>query len=311
MKTGIALFRFLVSASALACLLVTPALQAQTDDPVAAGAPVQLVQSGFGFLEGPVRGRDGSLYFTDIQNNRIHRLAPSGRITVEREPSNRANGLALDYDGGLLICEQSAQRITKLNAADNISVVVSEYNGQPFNSPNDVWLHRNGSLYFTDPRYNWPEGEPTQPGEYVYRVSPDRESVQPVVTDVPKPNGVVGTESGAHLYVSSTELRKVFRYDIDKDGGLVNRIEFADQGSDGMALDERGNLYVTWGGRVSIYNPDGELIREIEVPENPANVAFGGIDGRTLYITARTGLYSVRMDVTSSRLSYGMLSSLP
>ncbi|MEX2468725.1 MAG: SMP-30/gluconolactonase/LRE family protein [Pseudohongiellaceae bacterium] len=307
MYTGIALNRFSSAAGALAWLLIALPLQAQPNDPVAAGAQVQLVEDGFGFLEGPVRTPDGGLYFTDITNNRIHRLAPSGRITVAREPSNRANGLTLDIDGSLLICEQSAQRLTKMDADGNVSVVVGEYNGAPFNSPNDVWVHRNGSLYFTDPRYNWPDGEPTQPGEYVYRVGADRETVEAVVTDVPKPNGVIGTESGAHLYVASTELLKVFRYDIDRDGSLINRIEFADQGSDGMELDERGNVYLTWAGRVSIYNPAGDLIREVEVPQSPANVAFGGVDGQTLYITARTGLYSLRMDVTSSRLDYGML----
>lgn len=309
MNTGIALNKFTSAAGALAWLLMALPVQAQPDDPVASGAPVQLVADGFGFLEGPVRDRNGGLYFTDIDNNRIHRLAPSGQISIAREPSNHANGLTLDYDGGLLICEQSAQRLTKMDAEGNVTVVVDRYNGEPFNSPNDVWLHRNGSLYFTDPRYRYPEGEPTQPGEYVYRVSADRQSVEPVITDVPKPNGIIGTESGAHLYVSSTELLKVYRYDIDTDGTLVNRMEFADQGSDGMTLDQRGNVYLTWAGKVSIYNPEGELIREIEVPENPANVAFGGLDGRTLYITARTGLYSVRMDVTSSRFDYGMVGS--
>ena len=210
-------------------------------------------------------------------------------------------------DGSLLICEQSAQRITRLDSRGNTTVVADSYNGQPFNSPNDIWLHRNGSLYFTDPRYSYPQGELSQPGEYVYRIAADRQSVSAVITDVPKPNGIIGTEDGAHLYVASTELRKVFRYDINPDGSVGNRIEFADQGSDGMTLDERGNVYLTWAGQVSIYSPEGTLIRRIDVPENPANVAFGGEDGHTLYITARTGLYSLAMNVVSSRFRYSML----
>lgn len=290
----------------LLLIAVLMPVQAQRHSLVAAQAEVTQVAGDFGFLEGPVSDFDGNLYFTDIDNNRIHRLSTAGEISIVREPSHHANGLTLDVDQGLLICEQSAQRLAKLDPQGNYSIVVESYDGSPFNSPNDVWLHRNGSLYFTDPRYRYPEGEPSQPGEYVYRLSPDRETVEAVLTDIPKPNGIIGTEDGAHLYVASTELRKVFRYDLDKNGLPVNRIEFADQGSDGMTMDERGNVYLTWAGRVSIYSPAGELLTEIEVPENPANVGFGGTDGRTLFITARTGLYSLRMNVVSSRYAYEM-----
>jgi gluconolactonase len=288
---------------ALLCLLlVAPLTQAQNSRLVAAGAAVEQIGSGFAFLEGPVSDTRGNLYFTDINNNRIHQLDANGVLTILRQPSNYANGLNLDLDGALLICEQSGQRLSKLNSDGTVTVIADSFNGLPFNSPNDVWVHRNGSLYFTDPRYNYPEGEPSQPGEYVYLVSKDRSNVSAVITDVPKPNGVIGTEDGAYLYVSSTALLKVFRYDINRDFSVGNRIEFADQGSDGMTLDEHGNLYLTWAGKVSIYSPDGQLIEEIELPESPANVGFGGIDGKTLYMTARTGLYSIRMNVTSSRL---------
>jgi gluconolactonase len=290
-------------------LLVSSSL-GQNAGLIRVGAEVELVADGFGFLEGPVRAFDGSLYFTDIDNNRIHRLSTNGSISVALEPSNHANGLTLDVDGSVLICEQSGQRITRLQSRSSTVAIVSSYEGQPFNSPNDIWLHRNGGFFFTDPRYRYPEGEPTQPGEYVYWVSPDRSDVMAIITDVPKPNGIIGTEDGAHLFVASTELRKVFRYDINPDFTVSNRIEFADQGSDGMTMDERGNVYLTWAGKVSIYTPAGELIEEIEVPQNPANVAFGGSDGRTLYMTARTGLYSVQMNVVSSRFAYSMLDRL-
>ncbi|MCI5105174.1 MAG: SMP-30/gluconolactonase/LRE family protein [Pseudomonadales bacterium] len=297
-----------ISNLVLLLYLFSPLLvSAQNTGLIRAAAKVELVADGFAFLEGPVRDKAGNLLFTDINNNRIHRLSPAGLIETLLEPSYHANGLTLDVDGSLLICEQSGQRISRLNADGSRSVVVSEYNGAPFNSPNDIWLHRNGSLYFTDPRYRYPEGEPSQAGEYVYRVDPARETVAAIITDVPKPNGIIGTEDGAHLYVASTELRKVFRYDINPDGSVGNRLEFADQGSDGMAMDERGNLYLTWAGQVSIYSPAGELLQQIAVPENPANVAFGGVDGHTLYITARTGLYALRMNVVSSRFRYSMM----
>lgn len=300
----------LLTSGSLLLVLFCGAVGANAQGLIAAGAEVQLVADGFAFLEGPVRALDGSLYFTDIDNNRIHRLDERGDISVALEPSNHANGLTLDFDGSVLICEQSGQRITKLQSRGNTQAIVSNYNDQPFNSPNDIWVHRNGGFFFTDPRYRFPEGEPTQPGEYVYWVNPERNEAVAVVTDVPKPNGVIGTEDGAHLYVASTQLRKIFRYDINPDFTLSNRMEFADQGSDGMAMDERGNVYLTWAGKVSVFSAAGELIEEIDVPQNPANVAFGGSDGRTLYMTARTGLYSLEMNVVSSRFAYGMLDQL-
>lgn len=288
--------------TALICLsLVSPLLVAQDSGLVASGAEVIEVRADFLFLEGPVSADDGSLFFTDIDNNRIYKHVPDGEFTVAREPSNNANGLTLDLNGDLLICEQNAQRITSMDADGNISVVVDSYNGKPFNSTNDLWVHPNGSIYFTDPWYRFPQSGPSQPGEYVYRISADRNSVEPVILDIPKPNGIVGTEDGRTLYVASTETRKIYRLDINADGSLANRTEFADQGSDGMTMDQQGNVYLTWTGGVSIRNPQGEQIEFIATPQMPANVGFGGVDGKTLYMTARTGLYSIRMNVTASR----------
>jgi gluconolactonase len=268
---------------------------------IATQAQVIEVASGFGFLEGPVADQLGNLFFTDINNNIVHKMTASGLISAAYSPSNHANGLTLDLDGSLLICEQSGQRISKLAADGSVSMVVNTYADKPFNSPNDLWVNPNGSIYFTDPRYNFPPGEVSQDGEYVYLISPDRSHVVPVITDIPKPNGVVGTEDGMYLYIASTELRKVFRFDINADGSLNNRIEFADQGSDGMTLDQHGNVYLTWVGGVSVRNPQGEQIEFIQTPQMPANVGFGGADGKTLFMTARTSLYSIKMNVTASR----------
>ncbi|MCY4181287.1 MAG: SMP-30/gluconolactonase/LRE family protein [Gammaproteobacteria bacterium] len=298
----------LAAAMAVAGLAQTQAqAQDQTQDQtqrgglIADGAELVEVRGGFGFLEGPVSDRSGDLHFTDINNNRIWRLTAGGEFEIAVEPANYPNGLTLDLDGSLLICEQGAQRVTRMDAAGAVSVVADSYNGAPFNSPNDLWVHPDGSIYFTDPRYRIPAGPLTQPGEYVYRIAPDRQSVEAVVTDIPKPNGIVGTEDGRTLYLASTENAKIYRFDIAADGSLENRAEFADQGSDGMTLDERGNVYLTWIGGVSIRNPEGGEIEFIETPQMPANVAFGGGDGRTLYVTARTSLYSLRMNVVASR----------
>ena len=188
---------------------------AQDASLIAHGAEVVEVQGGFGFLEGPVSTRDGTLYFTDIDNNVVHRMLPGDRIDIAYSPSQYANGLTLDLDGSLLICEQSGQRLTKMDSEGNLAVVADGFNGQPFNSPNDAWVHPNGSIYFTDPRYRYPDGDLAQPGEYVYRISPDRQSIEAVILDIPKPNGIVGTEDGRVLYLASTEMRKIYRHDIN------------------------------------------------------------------------------------------------
>ena len=281
-------------------VLTLPAFAAESGL-IAPGAEVIEVQGGFGFLEGPVSDATGNLYFSDIDNNRLHKLVPTGDLSSFHEPSNRANGLTLDLDGGLLICEQEAQRLVKMDGSGNITVVAEGYQGKPFNSPNDAWVHPDGSIYMTDPRYQYPVGSLAQDGEYVYLISSDRQEVSAIITDIPKPNGVVGTEDGKTLYIASTELRKVFRYDIASNGEVSNRTEFADQGSDGMTLDENGNVYLTWVGGVSIRNPAGEEIEFIETEQMPANVGFGGLDGQTLYMTSRTSLYSLQMDVGASR----------
>lgn len=259
------------------------------------------VDNNFLFTEGPVANSRGDLFFTDIENNRVHKLSIDGSISIVYEPSNRANGLTMDLNGDLLICEQSAQRITRMDSNDKISVVAESYNGNPLNSPNDIWVHPDGGIYFTDPRYSWPEGDLAQDGEHVYFISPDRSAVKRVISDLKKPNGIIGTENGQTLYVADTQLRKVLKFDISTDGSVRNKQEFVNQGSDGMTIDQFGNIYLTWFSGVSVYNPDGRRIEFIRTPQTPANVGFGGGDRKTLFITARTGLYSLRMNVRASR----------
>tara|TARA_B110000444_G_C18772545_1_gene563297 strand:- start:238 stop:1077 length:840 start_codon:yes stop_codon:yes gene_type:complete len=268
---------------------------------IAPGAEVVEVQGGFGFLEGPVSDASGNLYFSDINNNRLHKLSITGEISSFHEPSNYANGLTLDLDGGLLICEQDAQRLVKMDSSGNITVIADSYQGKPFNSTNDVWVHPNGSIYMTDPHYQYPLSGPSQEGEYVYRISSDHQQVDAIITDVPKPNGVVGTEDGKTLYIASTEVRKIFRYDINSDGTVSNRTDFAEQSSDGMTLDEHGNVYLTWRDGVSIRNPAGVEIEFIKTEQMPANVGFAGRDGKTLFMTSRSSLYSLQMNVRASR----------
>ncbi len=174
-------------------------------------------------------------------------------------------------------------------------MLADKYKGKKFNSPNDLWIDRKGGIYFTDPRYGRREEMP-QDGECVYYLSGDRKQVIRLIDDMVRPNGIIGTADGKRLYVADHGGKKTYVYKINKDGTLSDKHLFAEQGSDGMTLDSRGNVYLT-GTEVTVYSTGGEKIASIEVPERPSNVCFGGKDKKTLFITARTSLYSLRMAV--------------
>jgi gluconolactonase len=267
---------------------------------IAEGAALVKVQGGFGFIEGPVADKNDNLFFTDISNNRIHKFDLNGVLSIVREATNGANGLIFDKDGNLVACEGGGKRVTSMKPDGSITVLAHEYNGKPLNSPNDVWIDNKGGMYFTDPNYSAPENL-TQDGEHVYYLSADRKKLTRVVSDMGKPNGIIGTPDNRRLYIADTGLRKIFVFAINTDGTLGPKREFINSGSDGMTLDEKGNLYLTWIGGVGIYDSTGKQLELIRVPEMPANVGFAGKNHDTLFITARTGLYSIQMKVKGQR----------
>lgn len=275
---------------------------AQSEDAglIAPNAELIKVRGDFGFIEGPVADESGNLFFTDIANSRIHKLDLDGRLSIVREPTNRANGLIFDTHGNLIACEGGGKRVTSMSPDGSLRVLADEYDGRKLNSPNDLWMDDKGGIYFTDPNYGAADNL-TQEGEHVYYLSPDRETLTRVVSNMGKPNGIIATADNQQLYVADTELGKIFVFDIKPDGTLGPRKEFVDSGSDGVTLDERGNLYITWTGGVGVYSPQGEQLDFIETPEMPTNVGFAGKDHQTLYITARTGLYAVSMAVKGLR----------
>lgn len=287
---------FMLTAVLLAC---APAF-AMGRELIADGAKVKLVKGGFEFIEGPVSTDDGSLYFTDIDACKIYKMTPDGTFTVIRDKSDHSNGMSLDLDGNLLMCEHTGQRISRMKSDGTITTVVDKYNGKRLNSPNDLWVHPNGSIYFTDPRYRLPKGKKPQPSHYVFRLAPDEKTLEPVIRALPKANGIIGTKNGKKLYISDTETVQVYVYDINEDGTISNAQVLYKGFSDGMALDQHENIYLSSEEGVTILNPKGEVLEFIKTPERPANVAFGGVDGKTLYIPARTGLYSIRMNVVSN-----------
>jgi gluconolactonase len=262
---------------------------------VADGAKVEKLAGGFAFTEGPTADAQGNVYFSDIPNNRILIWSLDGKLSTFRENSGGANGLYFDKDGNLLACEGGGRRLVSIDPKGNVKVLADRYQGKKFNSLNDLWIDPKGGVYFTDPRYGNREGM-EQDGEHVYYLSPDRRKLTRVIDDMVRPNGLIGTPDGKTLYVTDNGGGKTFVYRVNPDGSLSGKKLFAPQGSDGMTIDNEGNIYLTTRV-VAIYNKNGEKIEEIKVPESPSNVTFGGRDNQTLFITARTSLYSIKMSV--------------
>jgi gluconolactonase len=290
-----------MNAKAIAVVLVFAVVAgvsaAQPPSVVAPGAQVQKLAGGLGFTEGPAADAQGNLYFSDIPNSRVYKWSLEGKLSTFLENTGGANGLFFDKSGNLCACQQNGDHnLISISADGKIAVLADKYNDKKFNSLNDLWIDPNsGGIYFTDPRYGNRDGM-EQGGEHVYYLTPDRKKVIRVIDDMTRPNGLIGTPDSKKLYVADHGGGKTFVYTINKDGTLTDKKLFAPEGSDGMTIDNEGNIYLTTNV-VAVYDKDGRKIEEIKIPEGPANVSFGGKDRKTLFITARTSLYSVVMRV--------------
>lgn len=268
---------------------------------VAAGARLEKLAGGLGFTEGPTCDAEGSLFFTDQPSNRILKWAAEGGLSTFLQPAGRANGMCFDASGHLIACADEKNELWSVAPDGKVTVLVGEYRGKPLNGPNDVWVGPDGALYFTDPFYErswWTHDAMPQDGQHVYRLSADRRRLLRVADDLQKPNGITGTHDGRALYVADIGAGRTWRYDIAPDGGLAGKRLAVEQGSDGMTLDDEGNLYLTGDG-VLVFDTAGRQIARIPVPDEKwtANVSFGGRDRRTLFITASTGLYAIKTRV--------------
>ena len=254
------------------------------------------------FTEGPVWHPDGYLLFSDIPADTIYRYFPGGAPEAFLTPSGNSNGLAFDRDGRLLACEHGGRRVSRMDAGGNMVTLASRYDGNRLNSPNDIVVHSSGSIFFTDPPY----GIDPDPGEQgfngVYRLDPDG-SVTLLSRDMNRPNGLALSLDESILYVDDSRNRHVVAFPLNENLGvgessvLVDMNVEAPGGPDGMKLDGQGNLYVTGPGGLWVVTPQGDHLGTIEFPQLPANLCFGMEDYRTIYVTARTGLYSVRVNV--------------
>ena len=289
-----------------ALLLASTTLYAQIEDKrgiVAKDAELVKVQDGFTFTEGPAVNRMGDIFFTDQPNDKIYKWsAGSNKVTLFREGAGRSNGLYFQLDGTLIAAADLNNELWAIDQnTGKETVIVPSFKGKKLNGPNDVWVRPKGGLYFTDPLYARPywEGirtpERQQDGEHVYFLSADRSEFFRVTEDLTKPNGIVGTPDGKHLYVADIGAKKTWKYDIQEDGYLTNKTLFCEMGSDGMTLDERGNVYLTGDG-VTVFDKNGEKIAHISVPAKwTANVVFGALDRKTLFITAMDAVYTLQM----------------
>jgi gluconolactonase len=268
---------------------------------VAHGLEAELVQEGFIFTEGPVGTPEGGLYFSDIRANRIYNLDPTGKINLVREQTNGANGLALTHDGELLAAEGDGKRISKRSRDGTLTTVTGGIEGNPLLAPNDLIVDAKGGIYFTDPG-----PRPVVPGRTVYVYYLPADAKQPIVIDdqIARPNGLTLTRDGKTLIVDDTLGPIVFAYDVQPDGTVKNKRTFAqlhdipegkESGADGMALDREDRVYITTVTGIQVLDAGRKYLGTIKVPRQPANVGFAGPDKRTLYITAREGLYRLKM----------------
>ncbi len=276
--------------------LFASALSALADGVVAPGAKLEKLAGDFQFTEGPTGDARGNLFFVDQPNDRIMEWSAAGKLSTFLQPSGRANGMMFDAAGNLIACADERNELWSIAPDKKITVLAKNFGTNYFNGPNDVWIAPDGGLYFTDPFYKrawWNHSTMALTNEEVYHLAADKKTLRRVTEDLKKPNGITGTPDGKKLFVADIGAGKTWRYDIAADGSLTNKTFFCALGSDGMTLDEQGNLYLTGKG-VTVFDREGKQIDHIDVPENwSANVCFGGAGRKTLFITASKSLYSI------------------
>jgi len=264
------------------------------------GAKPEKLAGDFEFTEGPASDRDGNIFFTDQPNNRIMKWSTDNKLTRLGENFGRANGLYFDRQGNLISCSDEKNELWSIAPDGKVTVLVKDFEGKKLNGPNDLWIAPNGGIYLTDPFYKrpwWDHQTSEQDGEHVYYLAPGASKLVRVVSDFEKPNGIIGTPDGKNLYIADIKGNKTWRYTINADGSLSDKKLFAELGSDGMTIDNKGNIYLTGKG-VTIFNRDGVQVENIPIPEGwTANVCFGGKDRHLLFVTASKSVYGIKMKV--------------
>ena len=279
---------------------------------IAAGAAPEpiLVADGFQFTEGPVADAEGNILFSDIPAGKIHRWlvpgdrpATGGPFEVETwlAPSGNTNGLCFDRDGLLLACQMGqGRRVVAIDPKSKaITPIAERFKGKRFNAPNDLWVDADNCIWFTDPAYERTAADTELDEEAVYWISADRKTVTRVADGFDRPNGIVGSPDCKRLYVTDRKAGMTWAFPIVGPGKLGERTKFNDDGCDGFAIDDHGNLYGTpKAPAVRIWGADGTIIGEIPLPDSPSNVTFGGPDRKTLFVTVKDKVFALPMKVS-------------
>ena len=274
-----------------------------TSPVIADGAKLQLVSNQFKFTEGPATDKAGNVFFTDQPNDKIWKYDTEGNLSVFLSPSGRSNGMCFDNNNNLISCADEHDQLWSIDQKGKVTVLVKDYKGKLLNGPNDVFVTSKGKTYFTDPYYQrdyWTRKSPDIQGQKVYYLKDINDPVV-VVDNMIKPNGIVATPDGKYLYVADIEANKTYKFTIAEDGTLKDQTLFAEQGSDGMTMDDKGNIYLTGKG-VTVYNKEGKKIEHIDVPADwTANITFWGKERNYLFITASQNVYILKMKVKGNR----------
>jgi gluconolactonase len=295
---------YLATVLALSFLIpVTLYAQMMDKNSIAApGAHVEKLGDGYKFTEGPVADAAGNVFFSDQPNDKIIRWdAETGAFSTFSEKSGRANGMYFDKNGNLVSCSDEDNQVWSFDKKGNHTVLLKDYDGKLLNGPNDLWIDAKGGIYLTDPLYPrdyWKRDKAMQQdGEHVYYLHPTSKKLIRVDDQMKKPNGIIGTADGKKLYIADIGANKTYLYDVNIDGSLSNKTLFVSKGSDGMTLDEEGNLYITGDG-VTVFDKKGEQIAHFPVHKGwTANLCFGGKNRDLLFITAETAVYGIKMRV--------------
>ena len=262
------------------------------------GREIDRVAGGFRFAEGPAWSREGFLLFSDVPSDQILQYVPGEKPTVFRGNSNGANGNAFDAQGRFYTCESHTRRVVRTDKKGDPQVLADKWQGKRLNAPNDIAVRKDGHVFFTDPAFGGQADSRELDFYGVYHITPKGE-LRLMAKPAGRPNGIALSQNGRVLYVANSDEHNVRAYDLDHNGESSNErvvISGISGVPDGIRVDEKGSIYVAARG-VAVYEPHGKLIETIELPEKPANCAFGDSDFQTLYITARTGLYRTRRNV--------------
>lgn len=281
--------------------LLNQAFAQQTlDSIVGTNATLKKISDQFSFTEGPAVNKQGDIFFTDQPNDKIWKYSTDGELSLFMDKTGRSNGLYFDKKGNIISCADEKNELWSISPDKKVKVLLSFFGGKKLNGPNDLWIDKSGGIYFTDPYYQrdyWTRKEPEIEGKKLYYLPAGTKEAVMIDDKFVQPNGIVGTPDGKYLYVADINDSKIYRYVIIGNGKLTDRKIFASEGSDGMTLDEKGNVYITGKG-VTVYDASGFKIGNIPVPSGwVGNICFGGKDRKTLFITASESVYVLPMKV--------------